>query len=324
MRGCVERVIRPESLEYTRVARSGRWLGVIADPYPSAVRTHPANGRPCACVTDLHSHTTASDGDLAPADLVAHAADAGVATLAVTDHDTVTGLPEAIAAGARHGVRVIPGVELTAQVPRGSMHLLGYFTEPAPANLVDALEELTAFRETRIRAIVERMAALGVPLDWQDVRSRAAGQLGRPHVAAALVAAGHADSITDAFDRWLADDRPAHVPSRGLDPVAAVRLVGDAGGAAVLAHPGSLALSPRHLTSFVQRLAAAGLAGIEVHRPEHTPEQRDVYQTIARRLHLVPCGGSDFHRPDGPFALGDTGMPGLAGDVLDRLLQRIR
>ncbi len=273
---------------------------------------------------DLHVHTTASDGELAPAVLVAHAATVGLDTLAVTDHDTVGGLAEALAAGAHHGVRVIPGVELTAQVPHGSMHLLGYFSEAAPPQLVDTLVALTTFREARIRRIVERLDELGVPLNWDDVRTRAAGQLGRPHVAAALVAAGHADSIAQAFDRWLADGRPAHVPSRGLDPVEAVRLVGASGGASVLAHPGSLGLNARHLRSFVQRLSAAGLSGIEVHRPEHTPDQRDAYGTIARQLKLVPSGGSDFHRPDGPFALGDTGTPGLASEAADRLLERIR
>ena len=273
---------------------------------------------------DLHAHTTASDGDLTPARLVTAAVAAGLHTLAVTDHDTVDGIPEALAAGLDHGIRVIPGVELTAQVPRGSMHLLGYFTQGAPAPLVDTLVELTVFREARIRRIVERLGELGVAIEWDDVRARAAGQLGRPHVAAALVAAGHADSLNHAFDRWLADGQSAHVPSRGLDPVEAVRLVGDSGGAAVLAHPGSLGLNPRHLSSFVQRLAAAGLAGIEVHRPEHAPDQRDTYRTIARQLKLVPSGGSDFHRPDGPFALGDTGVPGLANDTADRLMERIR
>lgn len=273
---------------------------------------------------DLHAHTTASDGELDPETLVAHAAAAGVHILAVTDHDTVGGLEAAVAAAGTRAVRLIPGIELTIQVPQGSMHLLGYFTDTSPQPLVDALAELTAFREARIRAIVTRLAELGVPVGWDDVRNRAAGQLGRPHVGAALVAAGHVATMTEAFELWLADGRPAHVPSRGLDPVHAVGLVRESGGVAVLAHPASLALPTRHLRAFVQRLETAGLAGIEVHRPEHTPEQRDTYAGIARQLHLVPAGGSDFHRPDGPFALGDTGTPGLAGDVVDRLFDRIR
>lgn len=273
---------------------------------------------------DLHAHTTASDGDLTPSELVAHAAAAGVSLLAVTDHDTVDGVTAAIAAGPAHGVTVVAGVELTAQVAHGSMHLLGYFDTAAPQPLVGALAELTAFRETRIRAIVDRLCELGIDIRWQAVRDRAAGQLGRPHVAAALAAAGHVATIEEAFDRWLADGRPAHVPSRGLDPVAAVKLVVASGGAAVLAHPASLALRTAHLRAFVQRLGAAGLTGIEVHRPEHTPDQRDAYATIARQLRLVAAGGSDFHRPGGPFAIGDTGTPGLAPDVVERMFERMR
>jgi hypothetical protein len=272
---------------------------------------------------DLHSHSTASDGDLDPPDLIAAAAQAGVGTLALTDHDTMEGVPAALAAAKAHGVRVVPGIELTVQVPTGSMHLLGYFAAPDPRPLVDRLTGVSAFREQRIRRIVERLAELGVVLDWDDVRSRAAGQLGRPHVAAALVDAGHVGTMEEAFDRWLTDGRPAHVPSQGLEPDAAVRVVRESGGVPVLAHPGSLALPARHLSSFVQRLAAFGLVGIEVHRPEHRPDQRDAYAEIARRLRLVPSGGSDFHRPDDPFGLGDTGRPGLPQDTLDRLFDRI-
>ena len=273
---------------------------------------------------DLHAHTTASDGDLGPAQLVAQAARQDVHILAVTDHDTVDGLDEAVAAAAGHEIHVIPGIELTVQVPKGSMHLLGYFDDTSPQPLAEALVELTAFRETRIRMIVERLRELGIALDWDDVRGRAAVQLGRPHVAAALVAAGHATTLNEAFDRWLGDGRSAHIPSRGLDPVHAVELVGASGGVAVLAHPASLVLRRGHLRAFVQRLADAGLAGIEVHRPEHTPEQRDQYATIARQLRLVPAGGSDFHRHEGPFTLGDTGTPGIGEDVVDRLFERIR
>ena len=275
-------------------------------------------------LTDLHAHSTASDGDLQPAALVAAAAAAGVTTLAVTDHDTMDGIPEALAAGETQGVRVIPGIELTVCVPTGSMHLLGYFTTPEPRPLVDRLAGVSQFREERIRRIVERLGELGIDLDWDDVRRRAAGQLGRPHVAAALVDAGHAASLDEAFERWLADGRPAHVPSKGLEPDAAVRAVRESGGVPVLAHPASLNLPARHLSSFVQRLRAFGLVGMEVHRPEHRPEQRDAFATIARRLRLAASGGSDFHRPEGPFALGDTGSPGLPDDVVNRLWDAIR
>jgi predicted metal-dependent phosphoesterase TrpH len=240
--------------------------------------------------------------------------------LAVTDHDTLEGLPEALAAGGRLGVRVVPGVELSARAPSGSLHLLGYLREPAPAALVTALAELRAAREARAAEIVARLADLGAPVALADVRARAAGAVGRPHIADALVAAGHARDRGDAFERWLADGLPAVVPHHALGPEEAIRLVTGCGGAPVLAHPGSLRMRDRELGAFVHRLAGAGLRGIEVHRPDHTPEQRDRYAAIARRLGLVAAGGSDFHRPgDGP-ALGDTGEPALPAGAIDRLL----
>lgn len=199
------------------------------------------------------------------------------------------------------------------------MHLLAYLPGDPPEAITERLDLLGAKRAERARRIVERLAALGVDLPWEAVARQASGRLGRPHIAAALVECGHVASQQEAFDRWLADGRPAHIAQQGLDPQKAVRLVRESGGAPVLAHPATLRLPARHLASFVQRLAAHGLVGLEVHRPEHLPEQRDAYATIARRLHLIPCGGSDFHRPDGPFAMADTGVPGVPPDTPDRL-----
>ena len=244
----------------------------------------------------------------------------GVLVLGVTDHDTLDGLAEAMAQGRRLGVRVVPGIELSVRVPRGSMHLLGYFRDAAPQPLAGRIAEFHARREDRAREIVRRLAAAGAPVDWQDVRARAHGPVGRPHVAEALVAAGHVAARQEAFDRYLAAGRPAFVGSEGLEPEEAVRLVADSGGAAVLAHPASLGLAPRELDPFVGRLARAGMRGIEVHRPEHTGDQRAAYGALARRWRLVPSGGSDFHRPDGPFAPGDTGDPPLPDETIDRLL----
>jgi predicted metal-dependent phosphoesterase TrpH len=252
------------------------------------------------------------------------AAGAGVTTLALTDHDTVAGLDEAVAAGRERGVRVVPGIELSVRVSNlgmGSMHLLGYFRTTAPSPLVQRLAELAAKRVRRARAMVERLAQLGAPISFADVAARAGGTIGRPHLADALVAAGHAETPQDAFERFLADGAPAYVPQDGLEPEEAVRLVTASGGAAVLAHPASLAIGQGHkLEAFVRRLAAAGLSGMEVHRPDHTPERRDALARIARRVHLVAAGGSDFHRPLGPIRPGDTGVPGLPPDTLDRLL----
>lgn len=257
---------------------------------------------------------------LAPAELVARAAAVGVATLAVTDHDTMAGVPEALAAGAALGVRVVPGIEVSVKAPSGSMHLLGYFAAAAPQPLGGELEAFSARREHRARRIVARLGQAGVPVPFADVAARAGGPIGRPHLAEALVAAGHVVDCQEAFDRFLADGGPCWIPHEGLSPEAAVRLVAGWGGAPVLAHPATLRLGARHLESFVQHLAAVGLVGIEVHRPEHTPDQHAAYAALARRHRLVPTGGSDFHGRPGDPEPGDSGWPPLPEGTLDRLL----
>lgn len=252
---------------------------------------------------------------------MALAAECGVGVLAVTDHDTLAGVPEAMAAGRELGVRVVPGVELSVRAPSGSMHLLGYFRDPAPEPLAGRLAALAQARATRARRIVERLGELGAPIRFDDVAARAGGPIGRPHLADALVAAGHVADRQEAFDRYLADGGPAWVPHEGLAPRDAVRLVADSGGAPVLAHPASLRMAPRELGAFVHRLAGWGLRGIEVHRPDHAPERRDQLAGIARRLRLTACGGSDFHRPEDPLRPGDTGEPPLPVDAVDRLME---
>lgn len=241
--------------------------------------------------------------------------------LAVTDHDTMEGVPEAMAAGSELGVRVIAGVELSVQAPSGSFHLLGYFPGPGePEPLGARLAGLRAARETRAHRMVERLAAAGAPVSFEDVSARAAGAIGRPHVADALVAAGHARDRQDAFDRYLADGGPGFVPHEGLQPREAIALVADSGGAPVLAHPASLRMPERELRAYVQRLTAWGLRGIEVHRPDHTPDRRASLARLARRNGLVATGGSDFHRLEDELRPGDTGRPPLPADVIDHLL----
>ncbi len=251
---------------------------------------------------------------------MALAAECGVAVLAVTDHDSLAGVPEACAAGRVLGVRVIPGVELSVKAPSGSMHLLGYFPGESPEPLAGRLEELRGAREARARRIVERLAAIGAPIAFEEVAARAAGAIGRPHVAEALVAAGHARDLQDAFDRFLGNGGPADVPHEGLGPREAIALVRASGGAAVLAHPGTLDMGAKELGALVQRLTSWGLAGIEVHRPEHTPERRRAYAELAHRNRIVASGGSDFHRPGDLLRPGDTGDPPLPPDAIDRLL----
>lgn len=227
----------------------------------------------------------------------------------MTDHDTLSGLPDAVAAGARFGVRVIPGIELSSRGDGLSVHVLGYLPSVLPQPLADTLAHVISVRENRNHAIVERLAELGVPVEWDDVVRRAQGTVGRPHIADSMVDAGHCSDRGDAFARYLADDAPAYVPVAALTPEQAVSLIAESGGAPVLAHPALLRLAPHALADYVDRLAEAGLRGLEAYRPEHEPELREELAGLAARRGLAATAGSDFHRPPAPDNpdVGDTG-----------------
>jgi 3',5'-nucleoside bisphosphate phosphatase len=276
-----------------------------------------------AGVIDLHSHTTSSDGDLSPTQLVARAAQRGVTVLGVTDHDTMVGVPEASEAATRWGIEVVPGVEISVTYSAGSLHLLGYFPEAAPEPLTSRLRDLAAARRSRAEEVVRLLGALGAPITMADIEARAGGTIGRPHVAEALIAAGHVATRQEAFDRFLHDHGPAWVPHTGILPDEAVQLVRDSGGAPVLAHPGTLRLGTRQLDGLVAKLTHHGLVGIEVHRPEHLPDQHAAYRKLARRHNLIMCGGSDFHRPGDGREPGDTGDPPLKNTTHLRLAERV-
>lgn len=254
---------------------------------------------------DLHMHSTASDGARHPADVVEAAAQAGLAAIALTDHDTLAGVDEARAAGERLGVRVIPGVELSAVEGKEELHLLGlHLSRPAPIE-----RELAAFREARLERagrIVDRLNELGIPVALDDVLAQAAGgAVGRPHVARALVAGGWARDLRDAFDRLLGNGRPAYVEKRRLAVADAIRMIHDAGGIAVYAHPGAGATRAR-----LEALRAAGLDGVEVRHPSHSAEDIARIGALADHLALVPSGGSDWHgTAEGPRMIGGMHVP---------------
>jgi len=239
---------------------------------------------------DLHSHSVASDGALAPAAVVRAARDAGLEAIALTDHDTVAGIPEALAAGAELGVRVIPGCELSAYDGDVEVHLLALHIADEDA-LAASLTLFQRERVDRAIAMVERLGHLGVPISMDDVlREAAGGAVGRPHVARALVAAGHVADSREAFDRYLANGRPAYVPKPRLAASDAIDLAHTAGALAVWAHPARIGTRER-----VTRLAAHGLDGIEVLHPSHTPPEVERFSRFAAELALVPSGGSDWH-----------------------------
>ena len=270
---------------------------------------------PAAGPVDLHTHSTASDGTLAPARLVALAAARGLRVLALTDHDTTAGLAEAAAGAAEHGLRFVPGVELSTHVAAGEVHVLGYFIEPESPALAGALARFREAREGRAQTIVANLAAAGAPVAYERVVELAGGAtIGRPHVARALVEAGHAASVQDAFDRYLVRGRPGYVERYRLLPPDAVRLIREAGGVPVLAHPYSAA----DLDALLPDLIAAGLDGLECYYGDYDDAQRDALLALAARHDLVATGGTDFHGPGLAHSrpLGGVAVPLACVDAL--------
>jgi 3',5'-nucleoside bisphosphate phosphatase len=260
-------------------------------------------------VIDLHTHTTASDGRTAPEALPAEALAAGVRILAVTDHDTMGGLAGVAAAATGTGVRIVPGIEITAVHEGRDVHVLGYYLDAACRELIAFLEAQRADRRRRMTEIIAALDRLGAPVDAAPLflRATVAGRaVGRPLVAEALVAAGHARDIGDAFDRFLAEGRPAFIERIGPTPGAVVSIIGRAGGLASLAHPGKT-----RVDALVGELAAAGLPAIEVYHPDHDPKTTDRYREMAARYELLATGGSDYHGPGSgrDTAFGRTGLP---------------
>ncbi|NJC86981.1 MAG: PHP domain-containing protein [Desulfuromonas sp.] len=257
------------------------------------------NQRLAGCV-DLHLHSTFSDGTLTPSALVAEAKAIGLRAIALADHDNLDGIPEAQAAGTRHGIEIISGVELSVVWGKlRDVHLLGYAFDPRHPGLVEALKEFRAFRANRSHQILERvnekLAGEGreaIPV--AAVLERAGGTLGRPHIGQALLAAGHARTMEEAFERYLV---PCNVPKRFFPIDEAIDLVHAAGGCAVLAHPMFIEVDAKELPALIDNLTGLGLDGMECWCGGATNDTVDQLLTLARRKGLIVTGGSDFHQP---------------------------
>ena len=263
---------------------------------------------------DLHAHTTCSDGTRTPAELVALADEAGLDVVAITDHDTTQGwdrarraLEEGRAAGALATLRhVVPGIEISCKIDGVGLHMLGYLFDPEDAALDAALKEVRDSRVHRAEIMVAKAVELGAPITWERVREIAGdGVVGRPHVASALVEAGVVGSVSEAFTPdWLGEGGRARAEKLDMDPIAAIKLVRAAGGAAVMAHPlawrrGRI-VTDEHLAAF----AAAGMTGIEMNHPDHGPKERDRVRVLAGELGLLSLGSSDWHGDRKTTALG--------------------
>ncbi len=242
---------------------------------------------------DLHLHTSASDGVLSPSELVRVAAGKGLRVIAITDHDTLEGIPEAVSvAGDFPDLKVIPGVEINTDSPEGEIHILGYFVRSEDAELREALMRLRDSRTDRARRMCQRLADLGMPIPWEKVLAVAGkGALGRPHIAQAMREMGYIATLKEAFVKYLGFGCPAYVEREKLPSEDAVRLISGAGGMAALAHPLFLA----DLETWVARLHAAGLAGLEVAYPGFSSDSQDYLERLAIQYGLIPVGGSDYH-----------------------------
>ena len=245
-------------------------------------------------LVDLHSHTTASDGRCTPEALVRRAAEVGITTLGVTDHDTMAGVAGATAAAAREGIDLVPGIEITSVHGGKDVHVLGYFLNPETPGLSEMIADQRRRRIERAREIGQRLANMGAPIDTDELVATAMGQSGkaiaRPQIAQALINAGHAATVAEAFERFLGEDCPAYVPHTGVGPAEVVQLILSGSGIASLAHPGYT-----RKDQIIPELVEAGMTAIEVYHCSHDEEAVSRYLEIARRYNLVRTGGSDYH-----------------------------
>jgi len=246
---------------------------------------------------DLHTHSTSSDGTEPPAAVVEAAARARLSAIALTDHDTLEGIPEAQQAADRLGIELIPGTEISCDWPPGTMHMVILFLEPGTGPLQDRLLKLQEARSHRNEIMVGRLQDLGMDITYEEILTEAGeGSVGRPHFAAVMERKGYVESFRAAFDEYLADGRPAYVPRQRLAPEAAVQLARQSGAVPVIAHPHTLGLnSAAEFGGFYERMVAIGLAGIEAYYGEYQPVHQHALAATLRDHGLIPSGGSDYH-----------------------------
>lgn len=274
---------------------------------------------------DLHLHTTFSDGMLSPTELVSLCAKRGLKVISISDHDSTEGLEEAFqAARAYPELTVIPGIELSTDIPGSEIHILGYFVNYKSVNFQKVLETFRAGRQSRASSMVERLNELGINIEWERVQAiSGGGAIGRPHIAQAMVEKGYVKYPKEAFDSFIGKNGPAYVERTKLTPADAISMLIDNGALPVIAHPTySVTKSDRgevsDLKDILNDLKKAGLVGMEVFYSDYTPEQVNYLERLSIELDLIPCGGSDYHASGNP----DEPEPGSVGppmETFDRL-----
>lgn len=253
-------------------------------------------------IIDLHAHTTASDGSLTPRELVESAHRVGLSALAIADHDTTAGVPEALAAGLELGVEIVPAVEISALFPGGTMHILGYYCDMDDPGFQENLKAIREGRDNRNPRIVAKLNELGLEITMDEIMAECGGDvLGRPHFARAMLKKGFVQSVQEAFDIYLSSEGKAYMPKEVYPPQQCVETIVRAGGVAVLAHPNQLQRETQaEVEAIVDELMDYGLQGVEAIHGNVEPDLAAVYDAMARRRGLIVTGGSDFHGASKP------------------------
>ncbi len=271
---------------------------------------------------DLHIHSTASDGKLNPADIVRSSAERGLTVIALADHDTVNGIAPALAAAnAFPQLKVIPGVEISTDVPNGEVHVLGYFIDYTDHKLKATLERMRHSRRERARGMVTKLGKLGIHIEWQRVQEIAgSGSIGRPHIAQAMLEKGCITSIKEAFTKYISRDGPAYVERGKMTPQEAVELLLRANGLPVLAHP----LTINNPEKMIIKLKTAGLVGVEAYYNNYTTEEISKLVSLADRHGLITTGGSDYHGLDSSTEtmIGGADVPIESAEQLTALAEQ--
>ena len=255
---------------------------------------------------DLHTHTIHSDGTLTSTELVRKAKNVGLCALGITDHDSVNGIDEAIAAGKEQDVVLVPGIEMSTCLNDKEIHILGYFVNHHDQQLLESLEILRRERYKRAERIVKKLNSMNIPLKIEAVLDHAGnGAIGRPHIASAMVDEGHADSYQEVFGKYIGNGRPAYEKKLQCSPVEIIKLIAESGGLSFLAHPGTY-LTEAELIQIIE----AGIDGIEVVHPSQDNGLVEYYRGIVNHYYLLESGGSDYHG-------GMKNDDGLFGQVTD-------
>jgi len=255
---------------------------------------------------DLHLHTTASDGSLAPQELVRLAVDQGMDVIAITDHDCVDGIAPALEEAQYFPrLQVVPGVEVSTDVARGEVHVLGYFIDYLDPSFAGTLERLRDSRQLRAQKMIEKLSSMGIDIEWERVKQVAgSGSIGRPHIAKVMLERGYVSSFKEAFAKYISRDGPAYVEREKLTPEEVVDLIVKAEGLPVLGHPSEI----EDLEDLVSRLQRVGMVGIEVYYAGYSKQVTGYLASLASKYHLLATGGSDYHGTDNPT---ETQMGGV-------------